>query len=167
MRPALALLAVSGGGTVVQSTLSPLLGLGGAVPDVPMVLVVLLSVHRGPEAGCLAGFLLGLAQDGLAGGPLGLHALSKAVLGFAGGELPRVLLARRPAVTVALAALATLADGALRFGVLQLFQYPAPFGELFLRVMVPQAVLNGALTAALLALSTAWPQIRWSLRSGA
>jgi rod shape-determining protein MreD len=139
-------LAVSGG-TLVQSTLAPLLGVGGVVPDVPVVLVVLLGLRQGPEVGCLLGFALGLAEDVVAGGPLGLHALSKALLGFAAGALPRWFLVGKPAVAIVAAALATVADGAIRFALLQLFQYPAPFGELLARVILPQAGYNAALAS--------------------
>jgi rod shape-determining protein MreD len=137
-------LAVSGG-TLVQSTLAPLFGVGGVVPDVPVVLVVLLALRQGPEVGCLLGFALGLAEDVVAGGPLGLHAVSKAVLGFVVGDLPRWFLVGKPVVTIVAAALATVADGAIRFALLQLFHYPAPFGELLARVILPQAGYNALL----------------------
>jgi rod shape-determining protein MreD len=156
VRLSLYVLTVSGG-TLVQSTLAPLVGVGGVVPDVLVVLVVLLGLRLGPEAGCLTGFAFGLVQDGVAGGPFGLHALSKAVIGFAAGDLPRWLGVRRPAVTIAAAALASVADGALRFGLLQLFQYPAPFGELLTRVILPQAGYNTMLAAVAVLV----PPSRW------
>ena len=109
------------------------------MPDVPIVLTVLLALRYGPEAGCLTGFALGLAQDAVAGGPLGLHALSKALMGFVVGDLPRWILVGRPVVPVALAVVATVLDGLMRFALLQLFHYPAPLGELFARVIVPVA----------------------------
>jgi rod shape-determining protein MreD len=152
VRLPLYVLAVSGG-ALVQCTVVPVVGVGGVVPDVPVVLTVLLALRYGPEAGCLTGFALGLAQDAVAGGPLGLHALSKAVLGFAAGDLPRWILVRRPIVPVGLAVVATLLDGLARFAVLQAFHYPAPLGELFTRVILPQAGYNGVLTIAALA----WP----------
>jgi rod shape-determining protein MreD len=152
VRLPLYVLAVSGG-ALVQCTVVPVVGVGGVVPDVPIVLTVLLALRYGPEAGCLTGFALGLAQDAVAGGPLGLHALSKAVIGFAAGDLPRWILVRRPIVPVGLAVVATLLDGLARFAVLQAFHYPAPLGELFTRVILPQAGYNGVLTIAALA----WP----------
>ncbi|HEX2502120.1 MAG TPA: rod shape-determining protein MreD [Methylomirabilota bacterium] len=152
MRLPLYVLAVSGG-ALVQCTVVPVVGVGGIVPDVPVVLTVLLALRYGAEAGCLTGFALGLAQDAVAGGPLGLHALSKALLGFAAGDLPRWVLVTRPIVPVGLAVLATIVDGLARFALLQLFQYPAPLGEIFTRVIVPQAGYNGIVAAAALA----WP----------
>jgi rod shape-determining protein MreD len=152
VRLPLYILAVSGG-ALVQFTVVPVVGVGGVVPDLPVVLTVLLALRFGPEAGCLTGFALGLAQDAVAGGPLGLHALSKALIGFAAGDLPRWILVRRPIVPVGLAILATVVDGLARFALLQAFHYPAPLGELFARVIVPQAGYNGLLAIAALA----WP----------
>ncbi len=141
-----------GGGTLIQSTVVPVLGFWGVVPDFPVVLVVLLALRRGPEVGCVIGFALGLAQDVIAGGPLGLQALSKGVIGFVAGELPRWCLLSNPLVPVTAAVVATVADGALRFAVLQLFHYPAAFGELLGSVILPQAAYNGVLAAVLVAL---------------
>jgi len=153
VRVPLYFLAVSGG-TLVQSTVVPVIAVGGVVPDVLVILVVLLGLRRGPEAGCLIGFALGLAQDVVAGGPLGLHALSKAVIGFVAGNLPHWFLVWKPGVAVVAVALATLADGALRFALLQLFHYPAPFGELLTGVILPQAGYNGLLAALVVAVPT-------------
>lgn len=139
------------GGALLQSTLAPAVPVGGVVPDIPVIVVVLLALRRGPEAGCLVGFGLGLVQDVLGGGPLGLHAVSKAILGFGAGDLPRWFLVGRPAVAVAAVLLATLLDGTLRFALLQLFDYPAPFGEVLVRVILPQVGYNGALGALALA----------------
>ena len=138
MRLPLYVLAVSGG-TLVQCTVVPAVGIWGVVPDLPVVLTVLLALRYGAEAGCLTGFSLGLAQDAVAGGPMGLGALSKAFVGFVVGDLPRWMLV-------------TIVDGLARFALLQLFHYPAPLGELFTRVIVPQAGYNGILAAAMV-----WP----------
>jgi rod shape-determining protein MreD len=159
VRLPLYILAVSGG-ALVQCTVVPVVGVGGVVPDVPVVLTVLLALRYGPEAGCLTGFALGLAQDAVAGGPLGLHALSKAVIGFVAGDLPRWILVRRPIVPVGLAVVATLIDGLARFALLQAFHYPAPLSELFTRIIVPQAGYNGLLAIAALA----WPVGRFLRR---
>ncbi|HEV8307909.1 MAG TPA: rod shape-determining protein MreD [Methylomirabilota bacterium] len=136
-----------GGGTLVQSTVVPVFSVAGVVPDLPVILVVLLALRRGPEVGCVTGFALGLAQDAVAGGPLGLHALSKAIVGFVAGDLPRWCLVSNPLVPIMAAVFATVLDGGLRFAVLQLFHYPAAFTELFGRVILPQAAYNGLLAA--------------------
>jgi rod shape-determining protein MreD len=141
-----------GGGTLIQSTIVPVLGSWTVVPDLPVVLVVLMALRRGPEVGCIIGFALGVAQDVIGGGPLGLHALSKSIVGFVAGGLPRWCLVTNPVVPVVAAVAATVVDATLRFAVLQLFQYPAPFGELLGSVILPQAAYNGVLTAIAMAL---------------
>lgn len=151
MRLPVYVLAV-GGGTLLQNTVVPAFGVGGVVPDLPLVLAVLLALARGPEVGCLLGFALGLGQDALVAGPLGLHALSKSVVGFAAGELPRWCLVSNPVVPVGATVLATVVDGVLRFAVLQLFHYPAALGELLAGVILPEAGFNGLLAALALAL---------------
>jgi cell shape-determining protein MreD len=92
----------------------------------------------------------------LIGGPLGLQALAKAVIGFGAGELPRICVVSNPLVPILTVTLATLLDASLRFVVLQVFHYPAAFGELLGRVILPQAGYNGLLTALVVAL----PRIR-------
>lgn len=151
MRLPLYFLAISGG-TLAQSTVVPVLGVGGVVPDLPVILVVLIALRRGAEAGCLSGFALGLAQDAVVGGPLGLQALSKALIGFGTGQLPRWCLVSNPLVPISAAVLATLTDGVVRFAVLQLFQYPAAFTELFGGVILPQAGYNAVLVGLALTL---------------
>ena len=47
-------------------------------PDIPLIVVVLLALRRGPEFGCGAGFVAGLLQDAASGGLLGVQALTKA-----------------------------------------------------------------------------------------
>ena len=87
MRLPLDVLAVIGA-AIVQGTVVPAVGVADIAPDVPVVLTVLLALRYGSEAGCLTGFALGLAQDAVAGGSLGVQALSKALIGFVAGIAP-------------------------------------------------------------------------------
>src|SRR3989454_2750456 len=73
------------GGSVAHATLAPALGIGGVTPDLPLIVVVLLALRRGPEFGCVAGFGAGLLQDAAGGGLIGVPALTKALIGFAIG----------------------------------------------------------------------------------
>ena len=71
-------------------------------------------------------------------------------LDSAGGavDLPGRLWAGHPLVQIPGLVLLTVAEGFLRFGLLQLFHLPASFGELLLYVILPQALFNGFLGAA-------------------
>jgi len=151
---ALLALTVFGGG-VAQATVVPALRIGDVAPDLPLILVVLLALRRGPEVGGLAGFAMGLLQDAAGGGIIGVQALTKALVGFAVGALAGELLGTQPLVQVPGLALLTIAEGLLRFGFLKLFHFPVPFGELMIYVVLPQALYNGFLGAALV-FALAW-----------
>jgi rod shape-determining protein MreD len=145
---ALLALTVFGGG-VAQATVVPALRIGDVAPDLPLILVVLLALRRGPEIGGVAGFAMGLLQDAAGGGLIGVQALTKALVGFAVGALAGGLRGTQPLVQVPGLALLTIVEGLVRFGLLKLLHFPAPFGELMLYVVLPQALYNGFLGAAL------------------
>jgi rod shape-determining protein MreD len=148
--------AVFGGG-VVHAALGPVLRVVDVAPDIPLIVVVLLALRRGPEFGCAAGFVAGLLQDTATGGLIGVQALTKAVIGFAIGGAGGRLSVTQPLVQVPGLVLLTIAEGVARFALLQLFRFPAPFGELMTYVVLPQALYNGFLGAALV-LALTWTQ---------
>ena len=147
------ILAVFGGG-IAHATLGQALRIADVAPDIPLIVVVLLALRRGPEFGCGAGFIAGLLQDAASGGLLGVQALTKAIIGFAIGVRLRV---SQPLVQVPGLVLLTIAEGLVRFTLLKLFRFPAPFGELMTYVVLPQALYNGFLGAALV-LALAWAE---------
>jgi hypothetical protein len=77
-----------------------------------------------------------------------VQALSRALAGFAMGLLPGRLWVGHPLVQIPGLVLLTVAEGFVRFGLLQLFHFPASIGELLVRVILPQALYNGFLGAA-------------------
>lgn len=153
MRPLLAMMVL--GGAVAQATLAPALRIGGVAPDIPLIVVALLALHRGPEVGCLAGFAAGLLQDSAAGGLIGAQALTKAVVGFLLGSAGARFRVGQPLVQVPGLVLLSVVEGLLRFAVLKLFHFPAALADLMAFVILPQALYNGFLGAALV-LGLAW-----------
>jgi rod shape-determining protein MreD len=150
----LLVLTVFGGG-LAQATLAPALRIADVAPDIPLIVVVLLALRRGPEFGCAAGFAAGLLQDVAAGGLIGVQALTKALVGFGLGAAGHRLRVTQPLVQVPGLVLLTIAEALVRFALLQLFRFPAPFGELMIYVVLPQALYNGFL-GALLVFALAW-----------
>lgn len=67
---------------VLQSTVLYRIEVGGIRPDLLTAFVVYFAWMRGPLAGTVAGFSIGLLQDLDAPGPLGLNALAKTLVGF-------------------------------------------------------------------------------------
>ena len=147
----LVFLAMTLGGSVAQASLASALSVAGVPPDLPMILTAFWALRRGPEAGCLAGFLAGLFQDVSGGGLVGVQALTKALAGFAMGLAVGRLWVENPLVQVPGLVLLTVTEGLLRFALLQPFHYPARLPALMVDVILPQALYNGALGAACLA----------------
>ncbi len=148
------------GGSVAQTNVVQMLSVAGATPDLPFMMTVFWALRRGPEAGCVAGFFAGLIQDVGAGGLVGIQALTKALAGFTLGLAGGRLSVANPLVQVPGLVLLTVAEGLLRFGLLQLFHYPASLPALLMDVILPQALYNGVLGAACLVAMTASEMVR-------
>lgn len=164
MRGLLALTIV--GGPVAHATLSPLVSVAGVTPDFPLIMVILLALRRGPEFGCLAGFVTGLLQDAAGGGLIGVQALTKAVVGFGIGVAGGRLRVSQPLVQVPGLVVLTIAEGLARFALLQIFRFPAPFGELMIYVVLPQALFNGFVGAAVVLTLAGAEALRGRFESG-
>src|SRR3977135_3302695 len=153
------LLALTGGGgSVAHATLTPMISVGGVTPDLPLIMVILLALRRGPEFGCMAGFVTGLLQDAAGGGLIGVQALTKGLIGFGIGAAGGRLRVSQPLVQIPGLVVLTIAEGLVRFALLQIFRFPAPFGELMMYVVLPQALFNGFVGAAIV-LSLAASQV--------
>src|SRR5438552_742306 len=124
VRTALALTIFGGG--LIQASLVPALRIADVAPDIPLIVVVLLALRRGPEFGCSAGFAAGLLQDMATGGLLGVQALTKALVGFFIGALGGRLRVTQPLVQVPGLVLLTFIEGVGRYALLKLFRFPAP-----------------------------------------
>jgi len=136
------------GGGLAHATLAPALRIGDVAPDIPLIVVILLALRRGPEFGAIAGFAAGLLQDVAGGGLVGAQALTKAVLGFTLGVIGGRLRVTQPLVQVTGLVVLSIVEGIFRFGILKIFHFPAPFGELMMYVVLPQALFNGFVGAA-------------------
>jgi rod shape-determining protein MreD len=145
------------GGSFVHVTVAPALRVADVTPDIPLIVVGLLALRRGPEFGCTAGFCAGLLQDIASGGLLGVQALTKALVGFAIGLAGSHLRVTQPLVQVPGLVVLSVLEGVVRFGVLTLFRFPASFADVMLHVVLPQALYNGFLGAALV-LVLAWAE---------
>ncbi len=71
----------------LQSTVAGKIAIGGIAPDFIVVCVILFGLQRGPIQGSLFGFAVGFLVDLGNPGYLGLNALTKSIVGYAGGRL--------------------------------------------------------------------------------
>ena len=136
------------GGSLAQWSVAPILSIGGVTPDLPLIVTAFLALRRGPEVGCVAGFVAGFLQDMAGGGLIGVQALTKALGGFGMGLLVGRLWVASPLVQVPGLVIVSVAEGLMRYCLLQLFHFPASLGGLMLHVILPQALYNGFLGAA-------------------
>lgn len=74
---------------------------------------------------------------------MGVQALTKGLAGFGVGLLVGRFWVGNPLVQVPGLVLFSIAEGLGRFLLLQMFHYPASFGDLMLHVILPQALYNG------------------------
>jgi rod shape-determining protein MreD len=158
-------LVMTFGSGLAQWSVVPSMSVAGVTPDVPLILTVFLALRRGPETGCLVGFIAGVLQDTAGGGLVGIQALTKALAGFGMGLLVGRLWVTSPLVQVPGLVLLTVTEGLVRYCLLQFFHFPASLGELMARVILPQALYNGFLGAACVLVTTVAPEWRkrvWS-----
>jgi rod shape-determining protein MreD len=114
LRLALLILAV----VVLQTTLfSDGLRVFGVMPDLGLVLTVGVAYHLGADRGAAFGFATGLAVDLFLNTPLGLSALSLALVGYGIGVVRSGLVQPSRWVAPVMGALGGLAGGILFVGV--------------------------------------------------
>jgi len=124
-----------------------------------LLLVFLVSQRVSPEAATVLGFLIGLCQDGLSGGPLGLHAFTDSLLGFLAARLSHQMYTDKPLALFWLLLGGSAAAGGITLGLLTFFLGPRLLLPALLRVIAPEALYTAAVGLLILWL----PQIRAAL----
>jgi rod shape-determining protein MreD len=135
---------------ILQTTVTPLVELGRVRPDLFLLLLYLGSYRMSPVQACLAGALLGLYEDALSGGPLGLNVFTLSVLGYALVRVREELAETRLFPHVVLLFLASFGSGLLTLGVLAFFGMGPSFAESLVWIVLPGAVYTTAVGALLL-----------------
>jgi rod shape-determining protein MreD len=122
----------------------------GAILDPLVPLIVGVGILRGAESGAVVGVAAGLLQDLLSGGgPLGVNALSKLVVGFASGMFERSIYIENPLLPAIATFIGTLLGGVLLVIVALLVGLGVPPWPAIVAQMTIQAVLNSAIAPVL------------------
>jgi rod shape-determining protein MreD len=144
------------GCAVAQVALLGPLSLTGIRPDLFLLLVFFLSPGCPPEAATLQGFLIGLCQDALSGGPLGLRAFTYSLLAFLVARLSRNLQTEKPFAQFWLLLAGCGGAGALALLLLSFFLGPPPLLSTLGWVILPETVYTATFGFLILAVPRCW-----------
>jgi len=140
---------VLGVALVLQAAFLYRLEIAGIRPDLLVAFVVYFAWMRGPVAGPIAGFTIGLIQDLDASGPLGLNAFAKTVVGFAVAKAGFRVHRSNHAVRFFFFLIAMIAHDVIYFAALSAGDAGLFFRQMFL-VGLPSALYTTVVTLFLL-----------------
>lgn len=127
---------------LIQVSLLPALGISPATPDPMLVIVVAWGVLRGARSALIWALIGGLWLDLLSSGPFGSYTLgllaAAGIAGFGSGTIYR----SHWILALAMAALATLAQGLIFVALLWLSQRPVSLPDTLTRLVLPEILTN-------------------------
>lgn len=118
---------------VVQTTVLPLVAVGGARPDLLLLVVVSAGMLLGREHGVGMGFFAGLLQDLASGNIFGVSVLSKTATGYVAGLVERKVFKENVLLPLLAVIIATVFNSALMLVMLVILGFA---------VDIPTAVAN-------------------------
>lgn len=128
--------------TIIQTSILPNLKTGRVILDLPLILTIYFGLFEGAEAGILMGFFLGFFQDFFSGSILGLQAFSKGLAGFVVGNTSGRLMITSQFVQILYLAIISIGEGLFKYLILRIFHFHGIFRDIFINVIIPQALLN-------------------------
>jgi rod shape-determining protein MreD len=96
---------------LLQSTILGRVAIRGVRPDLAMLVLVFVSLRRGPMVGQVSGFASGFLEDLMNVSPLGFHSLLRTVIGYIFGLLSGNVFIDPFLMPIILAVVATLMKG--------------------------------------------------------
>lgn len=134
---------------VAQATLSSVLSINDVYPDLCLVLACLAGFLSNEHKGLIIGLIVGLLQDLLTPGGIGLNMILKGLTGFLAGVTTHTVSTVTTAAVVIVTLVLSLGCGLASL----IVAYPALNGsEAFHAIswiLVPQALYNGLLAAGI------------------
>jgi rod shape-determining protein MreD len=98
---------------LLQSTILGRVAIRGVRPDLAMLVLVFVSLRRGPMVGQVSGFASGFLEDLMNVSPLGFHSLLRTVIGYLFGLLSGNVFIDPFLMPIILAVVATILKGIL------------------------------------------------------
>jgi len=144
----LKILALILGSLVLQISLVAKMSIFGSRIDLPLVLVVSIALSRGAIYGESVGFVTGILCDLLSGGPMGVQALSKTVIGYGSGLVRRRLYADSFITQLVSGFIATIIAKVINLVHLSLMSNEPRFLKIYFPGLILTGVLNSVLVVA-------------------
>lgn len=118
----------------------------GVYPELLVVVVCSVALHRGPWIGAAVGFVFGVIHDLPGGHLVGLSAIGYALAGIAAGILGARVFPERWSIVAAAVALGTVVNEVVYAAGAYAFGFVLPFWEVGLRMIGPLVAYHLILT---------------------
>ncbi len=137
---------------LLQTTLLDFFVIKGIKPEFTIILIVYYALFQGTKSSIVVGGILGLLQDILSGGLLGLNLITKSLTGYIFGLISNKMVVLNPFNQSFIAFTATLVDGILAFFIIKVAPISAPGAKIFFNMLLPQAGYNSLICIMLIPL---------------
>jgi rod shape-determining protein MreD len=98
---------------LLQSTILNRVAIRGVRPDLALIVLIFVSMRRGPMVGQVSGFATGFLEDLMNVSPLGFHSLLRTVIGYVYGLLSGNVFIDPFLMPIILTVIATILKGIL------------------------------------------------------
>lgn len=144
---------------LVQVSFLPAVAVGGARPDLALVIVVAWTLLRGARSAIIWAFIAGIWLDLVSGGPFGMYTLglvsATAVAGLGG----RTVFRGHLVLAIGMVAIATIVQDLIQWLLVRLTGAPISFPGALLRLTLPEVAINMAVMLIL------YPLLSWINRA--
>jgi len=145
---------------LVQTTMLPLISVGGLVPDILLIGIIILGIRQGAVPAIIAGCALGFVQDAFVTHLFGLSALAKSCGGFVAGYFSRQKVKYNLQVTLGVVLATALVHDLIYFFIFK-FDMQIGFFRLLLRYVLPTSFYTLILAFIV---HSVWPAGLWGKR---
>ena len=152
---------------LLQSTILNRVAIRGVRPDLALIVLIFVSMRRGPMVGQVSGFATGFLEDMMNVSPLGFHSLLRTVIGYVYGLLSGNVFIDPFLMPIVLTVIATILKGILAGIVSAVFGLAASGFITFTGRLWIEVGYNGVIAPFLFALLNLFKMFKQADKEGA
>ncbi len=152
---------------LLQSTILGKVAIRGVRPDLALIVLIFVSMRRGPMVGQVSGFATGFLEDLMNVSPLGFHSLLRTVIGYVYGLLSGNVFIDPFLMPIILTVVATILKGILAGIVSAIFGLAASGFITFTGRLWIEVGYNGVIAPFLFALLNLFKMFKQADKEGA